>query len=200
MTIKMNQELINNNYIYIKNFITEKESLTLANQLIDFSKTIGNDMRFDDQVPNSLSKYNFLPFVKLLVKKIPDVSRILQEDVLPTYTYTRIYSHGEVLNRHRDRPACEISLSLNLKKDTDWPIYFQKPNGEEVSLELNQGDAVMYLGEISDHWGNEFQGQEHVQLFLHYVKAEGSKYWAVFDQLKQQPPTLEKGRIPSVTF
>jgi alkylated DNA repair dioxygenase AlkB len=116
--------------------------------------------------------------------------------VLPTYTYAKIYAHGEVLKRHRDRPACEISITLNLKKNNEWPIWFQKPNGEEISLELNQGDAVMYLGEIADHWRNAYQGQEHAQLFLHYVRAEGSKYWAVFDQLKQQPPTLEKGTIP----
>jgi hypothetical protein len=196
----MNQQLIDNNYLHIPNFISKEEANSLADQIIDFSKTIGNDMQFDLQAPNSLAKYNYLPFVKLLVKKIPDVSKALQEDVLPTYTYTRIYSHGEVLERHRDRPACEISITLNLKKDNEWPIWFQKPNGEEISLELNQGDAVVYLGEISDHWRNEYQGQEHVQLFLHYVRAEGSKYWAVFDQLKQQPPTLEKGRIPNVIF
>jgi hypothetical protein len=192
----MNQQLIDNNYLHIPNFISKEEANSLADQLIDFSKTIGNDMQFDLQAPNSLAKYNYLPFVKLLVKKIPDVSKALQEDVLPTYTYTRIYSHGEVLKRHRDRPACEISITLNLKKDNEWPIWFQKPNGEEISLELNQGDAVVYLGEISDHWRNAYQGQEHVQLFLHYVRANGSKYWAVFDQLKQQPPTLEKGKIP----
>jgi len=196
----MNQHLIDNNYIYISNFISKEEANSLANQIIDFSKQVGNDMQHDPQAPNSLAKYNFLPFMKLLVKKIPDVSKVLQEDVLPTYAYTRIYSHGEVLNRHRDKPACEISITLNLKKDTEWPIWFQKPNGEEISLELSQGDAVMYLGEISDHWRNAYQGQEHVQLFLHYVRAEGSKYWAVFDQLKQQPPTLEKGKIPSVIF
>jgi len=196
----MNQQLIDNNYLHIPNFISKEEANSLANQIIDFSKQVGNDMQHDPQAPNSLAKYNFLPFMKLLVKKIPDVSKVLQEDVLPTYAYTRIYSHGEVLNRHRDKPACEISITLNLKKDTEWPIWFQKPNGEEISLELNQGDAVMYLGEISDHWRNAYQGQEHVQLFLHYVRAEGSKYWAVFDQLKQQPPTLEKGRIPSVIF
>lgn len=196
----MNQQLIDNNYLHIPNFISKEEANSLADQLIDFSKTIGNDMQSDLQAPNSLAKYNYLPFVKLLVKKIPDVSKALQEDVLPTYTYTRIYSHGEVLSRHRDRPACEISITLNLKKDNEWPIWFQKPNGEEISLELNQGDAVMYLGETVDHWRNVYQGQEHVQVFLHYVRAEGSKYWAVFDQLKQQPPTLEKGRIPNVIF
>ena len=196
----MNQQLINNNYLHIPYFISKEEANSLANELIEYSKLPGNAMTNDPQAPNSLAMYNHLPFVKLLVKKIPDVSKILQEDVLPTYSYTRIYTHGEVLNRHRDRPACEISLTLNLKQDTNWPIWFQKPNGEEVSIELNQGDAVMYLGEISDHWRNAYQGQEHVQLFLHYVRAEGSKYWAVFDQLKQQPPTLEKGKIPSVVI
>lgn len=196
----MNQQLIDNNYIYIPNFICKEEANSLANKLIEYSKLPGNHMANDPQAPNSLSMYNYLPFAKLLVKKIPDVSKILQEDALPTYSYTRIYTHGEVLERHRDRPACEISLTLNLKKDTNWPIWFQKPNGEEISLELNQGDAVMYLGEISDHWRNAYQGQEHVQLFLHYVRAEGSKYWAVFDQLKQQPPTLEKGKIPNIVI
>lgn len=196
----MNQQLIDNNYLHIPNFISKEEANSLASELIEYSKLPGNKMINDPQAPNSLAMYNYLSFVKLLVKKIPEVSKILQEDVLPTYTYTRIYTHGEVLNRHRDRPACEISLTLNLKQDTNWPIWFQKPNGEEVSIGLNQGDAVMYLGEIADHWRNAYQGQEHVQLFLHYVRAEGSKYWAVFDQLKQQPPTLEKGIIPSVTF
>jgi hypothetical protein len=196
----MNQQLIDNNYLHIPNFISKEEANRLADEIINFSKTIGNDMQHDSQAPSSLAKYNYLPFVKVLVKKINEVSTILEEDALPTYAYTRIYRHGEVLNRHRDRPACEISITLNLKKDNEWPIWFQKPNGEEISLELNQGDAVMYLGEISDHWRNAYQGQEYVQLFLHYVRAEGSKHWAVFDQLKQQPPTLEKGKIPSVIF
>jgi hypothetical protein len=196
----MNQQLIDNNYLHIPNFISKEEADSLASELIEYSKLPGNFMVCDIQAPNSLAMYNYLPFVKLLIKKINEVSIILEEDVLPTYTYTRIYKHGEVLNRHRDRPACEISITLNLKKDIEWPIWFQKPNGEEISLELNQGDAVMYLGEIADHWRNAYQGQEHAQLFLHYVRAEGSKYWAVFDQLKQQPPTLEKGKISVVTF
>lgn len=197
----MNQKLIDNNYLHIPNFISKEEANSLANELIKYSKLPGNLMTAGDpQAPNSLSIYNYLPFVKLLVKKINDVSALLEENVLPTYTYARIYSSGEVLKRHRDRPACEISITLNLKKNNEWPIWFQKPNREEISLELNQGDAVMYLGEVADHWRNAYQGQEHVQLFLHYVRAEGSKSWAVFDQLKQQPPTLEKGRIPNVTF
>jgi hypothetical protein len=194
----MNRQLIDNNYIHIPNFILPKEADYLANQLLDYSKMPNNIMEKDSQVPNSLSIYNYLPFVKLLIQKIPEISKILEEDVLPTYTYSRIYTNKGILARHRDRPACEISLTLNLKKDKDWAIWFQRPDNTEVSLELNPGDAVMYLGELADHWRNEYEGNEHVQLFMHYVKTNGSKSWAVFDQIKQQPPTLEKGKIPAV--
>jgi hypothetical protein len=34
--------------------------------------------------------------------------------LLPTYSYFRMYKHGDVLRRHRDRPACEISVTLNI--------------------------------------------------------------------------------------
>lgn len=197
---KMNSQLAQNNYIHIPNFITSIEAHKLANELIEYSTLPGNEMSSDPQVPNSLSKYNFLPFTKFLVRKMQNVSEILEEEILPTYCYTRIYKNADVLTRHRDRSACEISITLNLKKDVNWPIWFQKPNGEEVSLELNPGDAVMYLGETADHWRNAYEGKEYVQLFLHYVRAHGSKSWAVFDQLKQQRPTLEKGQIPVVVI
>ena len=117
----MNQQLIDNNYLYIHNFISKEEANSLANKLLEYSKLPNHAMVCDPHAPNSLAKYNYLPFVKLLVKKIPDVSKIIQEDVLPTYSYTRIYTHGEVLARHRDRPACEISMTINLKKSTIVP-------------------------------------------------------------------------------
>ena len=192
----MNQQLIDNNYLHIPNFISKEEANSLASELIEYSKLPGNTMTNDPLLPNALYKYNYLPFLKFLVKKMSHASKILQEDILPTYAITRIHGHNSCLYKHVDRPACEISLSINLKKDADWPFFLLKPNGEEISVELNQGDAVMYLGTTAFHWRDAYQGQEHVQLVLHYVRAEGSKYWAVFDQLKQQPPTLEKGIIP----
>jgi hypothetical protein len=135
-----------------------------------------------------------MPFVRLLVDKVPEVARLLKEAVLPTYVYARIYKHGSVLERHRDRPACEISLTLNLAKDTDWPIYFQKPDGPEVAIELEPGDAVLYLGCISDHWRNNFSGNEYSQVFMHYVRAFGENSWAFFDKDQTER------RAPQVTL
>ena len=65
----MNQQLIDNNYLHIPNFISKEEANNLASELIEYSTLPGNLMGNDPQAPNSLAKYNFLPFAKLLVKK-----------------------------------------------------------------------------------------------------------------------------------
>jgi hypothetical protein len=87
-----------------------------------------------------------------------------------------------VLARHRDRPACEISLTVNISGDAPWAIGIQKPLGEEINLDLNQGDAMLYLGCVADHWREKFTGQYYNQVFLHYVRSNGPNAWAYFDK------------------
>jgi hypothetical protein len=192
----MRLKIIQNNYLVVPGFIPATLACSLAKEFKDHCIKFG--FQGDAQAPNSHSMYNFMPFVRLLVEKVPEVSELLGEKVLPTYTYARVYKEDSELARHRDRPACEISLTLNLSKDKDWPIYFQKSDGSETSVELAAGDAVMYLGCQADHWRNKFTGQEYSQLFMHYVRAYGSKSWAYFDKLQQQHPTLSTDRIPSI--
>jgi hypothetical protein len=173
-------KIFQDNYLYVPEFISQDNAKNLAEQFKEHSKKF--NLQGDYQAPNSVSIYNFMPFVRLLVEKIPEVNSLLGEKVLPTYTYARIYKHGSVLERHRDRPACEISFTLNLNKDADWPIWFQKPDGSETSVELNPGDAALYLGCHADHWRNMFEGQEYAQLFIHYVRSYGNNSWAYFDK------------------
>lgn len=177
----MNQELVNNNYIYAPNFLTSEEASGLANEFF-IAQQKGN-LVTDQQCPKSLSTYNLMPCVKTLVNKLPKVSDLVGENVLPTYTYGRIYKNGEVLARHRDRDACEVSLTVNLyQSDSPWLIWIQKPNGEEVSVNLNPGDAMVYLGCIADHWRDKFEGDTHIQAFFHYVLADGPRSYAFFDR------------------
>jgi hypothetical protein len=190
----MQLEIIQNNYIVIPGFITSDEAHSLAKQFKEYCKKF--NLAGDPQAPNSHAMYNFMPFVRLMVNKIPNVNKILGEEVLPTYAYARVYKNGSTLERHRDRPACEISFTLNLTKDVDWPIYFQRSDGSETLIELNPGDAVLYLGCQADHWRNKFEGEEHVQLFLHYVRADGPKAWAFFDKKQQQEPTPPTTDLP----
>lgn len=190
----MQLEIIQNNYLYVPEFISGGEAHSLAVEFKEHCREF--KLQGDSQAPNSQAIYDFLPFVRLLVKKVKHVSEILGEEVLPTYTYARVYRNSSVLERHRDRPACEISFTLNLAKDTNWPIFFQRPDGSETSVELNPGDAVLYLGCQADHWRNKFEGNEHVQLFLHYVRADGPKAWAFFDKKQQQTPTTSVTNLP----
>lgn len=194
----MQIQIIQNNYLHIPGFISVEEARLLATEFKEHCKKF--NIQGDEQARNSQAMYDFLPFVRLLVKKISHVSELLGEEVLPTYTYARVYKYGSVLQRHRDRPACEISFTLNLEKDVDWPIYFQRPDGSETSVELNPGDAILYLGCQADHWRNKFEGQEHVQVFLHYVRANGPKAWAFFDKRQQQEPTPPATSLPVTTL
>jgi predicted 2-oxoglutarate/Fe(II)-dependent dioxygenase YbiX len=98
-----------------------------------------------------------------------------------------VYKKGATLERHRDREACEISLTLHLSSNSEWPIYIQRPDGEEVSVDLSPGDVMMYRGNIADHWRERFEGTEYVQVFLHYVRSRGPNNWAFFDKTRTKP-------------
>ena len=97
----------------------------------------------------------------------------------PAYTYARVYKKGDILERHKDRFSCEISTTLNLGGD-NWPIYVE-PSGKEnkkgVKVNLKPGDMLIYLGCELEHWREPFEGDECVQVFLHYnnVKTKGAE-------------------------
>jgi hypothetical protein len=190
----MRIQIIQNNYLYVPEFISLDDAQVLHKEFKEHCNKF--NLQGDHQAPNSASMYNFMPFVRLLVEKVPEATALLGEKVLPTYTYARVYRHGSVLDRHRDRPACEISFTLNLNKDANWPIWFQKPDRSETSIELNPGDAVLYLGCQADHWRTQFEGQEYTQLFMHYVRSYGAKSWAYFDKQQQQTPTPQTDGLP----
>lgn len=179
----MNAQLEQNNFLFVPNFISQEQAQLLQKEFSQLEQT-GKYVK-DVQAPNSPAIYNFKPFLELLCQKTHNVSDLIAEPVLPTYTYARIYKNGEILVRHRDRPACEISLTVHIGGDADWGISIQKPSFEEITLNLKPGDAMLYLGCIADHWRDQpFTGQNYSQVFLHYVRSNGPNAWAYFD--KQQ--------------
>jgi len=193
----MNLDITTNNYIYLPNFIDSDTAKQLAIEFKEF--TINNNSTGDGQAPNSSVEYNYIGFLELLCEKTPEVSKFLGEKVLPTYSYARIYKEDSDLKKHSDREACEISLTIHLDGDCDWPIYIKKPNGEEVSLNLKSGDAMMYLGCEAEHWREQFCGKEYIQVFLHYVKSRGENSFAYFDKVKEKPITkIESNNVKTI--
>ena len=142
----------------------------------------------DSQIPNTYSQYSDFVMETLLLKLLPTLEKETKLKLVPTYSYTRIYKKGDELKRHKDRPSCEISTTLNLGGDK-WSIFIDptgtdnvideyknihKPNapkGKEVILDV--GDMLVYSGCKLEHWREPFKGEICAQVFLHYNNADG---------------------------
>ena len=132
----------------------------------------------DKQVPNTYSHYADNVMETLLVKMLPVMAKETGLQLIPTYSYARIYKNGDILDRHKDRFSCEVSTTMNLGGD-EWPIYIE-PSGEKdkdgIKVTLKPGDMLVYKGALCEHWREPFEGEDCGQVFLHYnnKKTEGA--------------------------
>lgn len=181
----MNQQLQDLGYLRLPGFISAVRAGELAQELARSFAREGE--AFDRQVPDAPYRYNFAPIVRLLVARIPELGEACGEPLLPTYAYARAYRRGSRLPRHCDRPACEISLTVHLRGDRPWAFHLQNFGMPVVDVTLAPGDALMYLGHQVEHWREPYEGDEHLQMFLHYVRARGPHAWAVFDREQRAP-------------
>jgi hypothetical protein len=136
----------------------------------------------DDQVPNTPAGYGDPAFDGLLEYLRPSVEKHSGLRLLPTYSYFRLYKRGDVLKRHRDRKACEISLSLNIgqRPAEPWPLCVESER-ESFSASLLPGDALLYRSIDLFHWREVYEGEALVQVFLHYVDRDGPHADKKFD-------------------
>jgi len=156
------------------------------NKLNPYNPFIGK--RDDRQVPGAYSKYGDWVMETLLMYMIPIMKAKTGLELIPTYTYTRLYEKGNILRRHKDRPSCEVSTTLHLGGD-EWPIFLD-PSGQDfvldeyknihkpgapkgVRVDLKVGDMLIYAGCDLEHWREPFQGNVCSQVFLHYNHANG---------------------------
>ena len=117
----------------------------------------------------SPSWYNDPLMNSLLDIKLSTVEKESNLKLFPTYAYWRYYIFGATLSKHKDRPACEISVTACIKKYDNWPITIDK-----TSFELNEGDAVLYAGCDQEHYRpGIYKGKGMAQVFFHYVNKKG---------------------------
>jgi hypothetical protein len=164
-----------NGYLHLKDILPKELCNYLTHVLIRASEIgYGSNPTLDSQVPTAKAILSHeIVFETVLEQVWSDVEDVLNEEVLPTYAYARLYSNGDILEKHKDRPACEISMTVQLGRSHHyaWPIYM---GGNRI--DLAEGDGVLYLGKGIEHWRNVCEGPEGYysgQVFLHYVRKEG---------------------------
>ena len=189
--------LYENKFVIIKEAISKETALILFNYLqmkrhcwdtMTNSNFLGNrgDMGgFDPQVPDTWSCYSDIAMETLLEMLQPKIEREAGVKLLPMYTYSRLYKKGDILKKHKDRPSCEISTTLNLGGDP-WSIFiepdievgqivegwYKAGRTSGIEVKLNPGDMLLYLGAECEHWRNYFEGNICGQVFLHYANVE----------------------------
>jgi len=158
-------------YLVVSGALTKQKCNSLAQYLFTL-KDLGKTNK-DPQCPISDSVYGAALFEDLLKDYANPIGKIVGRNLVPTYSYARIYRPGEILEKHTDRESCEISATLTLGYDSkyNWPIFFNED--KEISVMLEPGELAVYKGCEITHWRNPFQGNWHAQVFLHYVDAEG---------------------------
>mgnify|MGYP003668251669 FL=1 len=182
----ISKELANIGYNYLQ-ISAEADHWMLQNSITHEGNPLVGNFK-DQQVPGSYAKYADRLMEILLVQTIPIMKAKTNLDLIPTYSYTRLYRTGNILNRHKDRPSCEISTTLNLGGDP-WPIFIDPTGSDNVvdeykgimkpdapkgnRVDLRPGDMLIYSGCELEHWREPFQGKLCGQVFLHYNHANG---------------------------
>jgi len=124
--------------------------------------------------PNN--EYAPAPAELVLRALAPAVSQMVGCEVLPSYSFWRIYEQGAELRPHKDRPACEVSLTVAIAAEPEgmeWPICLTDLGGQDHRIALRPGAALLYRGPEVRHWREVLDGARHYQMFLHYVVAGG---------------------------
>lgn len=201
--------------ILIRNLIGKDRSLAIKEYV---QKNIdAGQYGTDDQVPTAVATgYKDPIFQQLQIELLPFFEKVAGKRLLPTYTYFRQYDKGDVLKTHRDRPACQISVTLQIWSEDDepWPIYTSQMGipewrdalrtGEALEWNMQDGEGVMYPGMEVTHFRLPHTGGKQIQVFLHYVDADGPYAWAENDnrepthgQTRQRQNVRQKSEEPT---
>lgn len=185
----LNEDIMDFNkkgYHVVNNFI-EPEFLKFIQDYFAIRINAGHASLYDIQAPNSYSFYGDPLTETILQNSCEAISNIIQMKLLPTYSYCRLYTTGDELKIHTDRPSCEISATLSLgipEGEEINPILFS-PNSDGSNpseILLEPGDLCIYKGYDLYHWRPPFKNKWCLQSFFHFVIQDGQYSEFIYDK------------------
>lgn len=184
----MNPGLRKNGYLLVKGLLDPSLAHFIYKTLL--LKHWRGECYRDNHIPTATSVVNDVLTDALLLEVQPKLEAIVGCRLVPTYSYARVYFHGDTMISHRDRESCEVSVSIHLGRDGGESIlWFQR----DTKVEMEDGDGAIYLGCEMDHWRKPFTGNSMGQTFLHYVVADGPFAAHYFDGRPQRfPPSVSE--------
>ena len=166
-------------FVKIKGVLTP-EIIELYKSFIDITKL--KDMRTPEKANNlagnvemvdhNIFDDSILLYCKHIIEKIWGI-----EDIVPAYAFSREYYPGSELLVHRDRDACQYSMTLTMcKRGSGSTILWfsdKQDKSDPIPVELEEGDGIIFNGGTNYngkwHWRDPLEIDALVQLFIHYV-------------------------------
>ena len=137
----------------------------------------------ENQVEGCVSRY-YHPQYKMIHSGVRGkLEKILGRKLYNTYYYDRYYFEGQELQKHADRGACEISVTVHISSnlpepERNWPVKIKTPDtytddkkthilvpGEVREVVLEPGDGMIYKGCERPHWRDPLQGPKSKGFF-----------------------------------
>lgn len=175
--------------IKLENVLTLQECLDIEESL----KSIKNKNIENGQFcANAVGYYNAPETLKYVERMEVLVKSFLGTNIEFENSFTRIYKNNSFLLMHTDRMKLDITISLCIKKDVDWPLNISTksiiiPEGESggwdpkvdnspwatefIPYDNKPGDAVLAEGRKFPHWRNKLScrdDQENIYAFYHW--------------------------------
>ena len=156
-----------NKYVYVENILSKDERELLFNYVKLFN--INNRDNFCSQCKlHETFRYGDPITDSLLQSKKQIFEKEANLNLIETYSFWRLYKKFSSLEKHTDRESCEVTVSVNVAADLEWPLFI----GNERII-IKPGDGVLYFGAKVEHWREEYDGDYSLQIFLHYVLKDG---------------------------
>jgi hypothetical protein len=147
----------------------------------------------DAQVGGAPCEYGDPVAEHFLWAKTSYVGDLLHLDLVPTYSYLRLYRLGDRVAAHRDRPACEITVSASLASDPQWPLRILI-EGQVLDRCPAPRSAVAFRGHELLHWREKLSaGGSVAHVLFHYVQRNGSCGSWAYDRRPREAKVTANG-------
>lgn len=179
------QDFKEKGYSIIRNLLNQEEAARLYQYAL---KHMHHGNMDDGQVSGTPAFYQDREMAQLQKKVLPIIEQHIQMNLCSSFCYHRVYKKGAILRQHKDRNACEISVSLNLgQQGKPWDLWILDPDENAVNITFSPGDAVIYRGSKLTHWRGRLIHADHVgQVFFHFVDKNGKMKYALKTELINQ--------------
>jgi hypothetical protein len=137
---------------------------------------------------NDFSKYfcysDFL--IETILNNSTDAVReIVGMDLIPTYTYSGLYTKGDEVFIHKNKPTeyIECFLFLGSFGEKDKIFLSENSNGaDHIEFELEIGDLLIFNGHKYWHWMDSLKDEWSLRSFLYFVENKEENESLFYDE------------------